>query len=171
LGRLRPVFHSPLGSWLPVNQATPLAMSGFVGPEADLGEGVERGQQVGPPEGMGEDQPVRWRSPVRIHVAAEEPGLEQFGGAACVCGVPVEGMRGQCPQHNPGDQVGRRTAWGRSASIVSAHLADKIISIVTVTAPDHYAAVAVARAVVSATLKRQAMSTAHCDRAQHRAEA
>jgi len=28
-----------------------------------------------------------------------------------------------------------RTAWSRSASIISAHLADKIISVVTVTAP------------------------------------
>jgi len=31
LGRLRPVFHSPPGSWLPVNQATPRAMSGSLG--------------------------------------------------------------------------------------------------------------------------------------------
>jgi hypothetical protein len=52
-----------------------------------------------------------------------------------------------------------RAAWSRSASIVSAHLADKIISIVTVTAPDRYAAVAVARAVVSDALKRQALSS------------
>jgi hypothetical protein len=28
-----------------------------------------------------------------------------------------------------------QAAWGRSASIISAHLADKIISVVTVTAP------------------------------------
>jgi hypothetical protein len=50
-------------------------------------------------------------------------------------------------------------AWSRSASIISAHLADKIISVVTVTAPDRYAAAAVARAVVSAALKRQALSS------------
>jgi hypothetical protein len=42
-----------------------------------------------------------------------------------------------------------RAAWSRWASIISAHLADTIISVVTVTAPDRYAAVAVARAVVS----------------------
>ena len=48
-------------------------------------------------------------------------------------------------------------AWSRSASIMSAHLADKIISIVTVTAPDRYAAEAVARAVVSDALKRHAV--------------
>jgi hypothetical protein len=52
-----------------------------------------------------------------------------------------------------------RAAWSRSASIVSAHLADKIISVVSVTAPDRYAAVAVARAVVSDALRRQALSS------------
>jgi hypothetical protein len=48
-----------------------------------------------------------------------------------------------------------QAAWSRSASIISAHLADKIISVITVTVPDRYAAVAVARAVVSDALKRQ----------------
>lgn len=52
-----------------------------------------------------------------------------------------------------------QAAWRRSASIISAHLADKIISVVTVTAPDRYAAVAVARAVVSDALKRQDLSS------------
>ena len=52
-----------------------------------------------------------------------------------------------------------QAAWGRSASIISAHLADKIISVVTVTAPHRYAAVAVARAVVSDALKHQALSS------------
>ncbi len=42
-----------------------------------------------------------------------------------------------------------RAAWRRSASIISAHLADKVISLVTVTAPDRYAAMTVAQAVVS----------------------
>jgi hypothetical protein len=50
-----------------------------------------------------------------------------------------------------------QAAWSRSASIVSAHLADKIISVVTVAAPDRYVAAAVARAVVSDALKRQAL--------------
>jgi hypothetical protein len=49
-------------------------------------------------------------------------------------------------------------AWRRSASIVSAHMADRIISIVTVYAPDRYAAVAVAQAVVSDALGRQVAS-------------
>jgi len=65
-----------------------------------------------------------------------------------------------------------QAAWSRSASIVSAHLADKIISIVTITAPHRYAAVAVARAVVSDALKRQAPPSTQSadDHAHHRAE-
>jgi len=65
-----------------------------------------------------------------------------------------------------------QAAWRRSASVISAHLAGKIISVVTVTAPDRYAAVAVARAVVSDALRRQALSSSHSadDRARHRAE-
>jgi len=42
-----------------------------------------------------------------------------------------------------------QAAWRRSASIASAHMTDRIISIVTVYAPDRHAAVAVARAVVA----------------------
>jgi hypothetical protein len=51
-----------------------------------------------------------------------------------------------------------RAARSRSASIISAHLADKIISVVTVTAPYRHAAAAVARAVVSDALRCQAPS-------------
>jgi hypothetical protein len=57
-----------------------------------------------------------------------------------------------------------RAAWSRSASIISAHLADQIISVVTVTAPDRYAAMTVARAVVSDALKRQALSSSQFDK-------
>jgi hypothetical protein len=46
----------------------------------------------------------------------------------------------------------------RSASIISVHMADVIINVVTVTAPGRYAALAVARAVVSDALKLQAPS-------------
>jgi hypothetical protein len=67
-----------------------------------------------------------------------------------------------------------RAAWSRSACIISAHLADKIItvSVVTVTAPHRYAAVAVARAVVSDALNRQALSSSQSPggHTQHRAE-
>jgi hypothetical protein len=47
----------------------------------------------------------------------------------------------------------------RSASIISVHMADTIINVVTVTAPGRYAATAVARAVVSDALKLQAPSS------------
>ena len=46
-----------------------------------------------------------------------------------------------------------RAAWRRSASIVTAHTADQIISVVTVHAPGWYPAVAIARAVISDALK------------------
>jgi hypothetical protein len=61
-----------------------------------------------------------------------------------------------------------QAAWRRSASVISAHLAGKIITVVTVTAPDRYAARAVARAVVCDALKRQALSSSHSadDRAE-----
>ena len=39
-------------------------------------------------------------------------------------------------------EAANRAAGSRSASIISAHLADRIINIVTVIAPDRYAAVA-----------------------------
>src|ERR1700748_1911391 len=65
-----------------------------------------------------------------------------------------------------------QAAWRRSASIISAHLADKIISVVTVTAPDRYAAVAVARAGVADALNCPPLSSSHSadDGTQHRAE-
>jgi hypothetical protein len=65
-----------------------------------------------------------------------------------------------------------QAAWSRSASIISAHLADTIISVVTLTAPDRHAAVAVARAVVSDALNRQAPSSSQPadDHARHPAE-
>ena len=46
----------------------------------------------------------------------------------------------------------------RFASIISVHMAGTIINVVTVTAPGRYAALAVARAVVSEALKLQAPS-------------
>ena len=58
------------------------------------------------------------------------------------------------------DQAARR----RSATIISAHLADTIISVVTVVAPDRYAAVAVARAAVADALKGLALSSSQFGR-------
>jgi len=52
-----------------------------------------------------------------------------------------------------------RAASGRTASIVSAHTASQIVSIVTVLAADQPAAVAVALAVVSDTLTRPVASS------------
>jgi hypothetical protein len=51
-----------------------------------------------------------------------------------------------------------RAAWCRSASIVSAHTADKIICVVTVNATDRHAAAVTARAVVSDALQVQVPS-------------
>jgi hypothetical protein len=52
-----------------------------------------------------------------------------------------------------------RAASGRNASVMSAHTREKIISIVTVQAPDRSSAVAVALAVVSEALRRPAASS------------
>jgi hypothetical protein len=75
-----------------------------------------------------------------------------------------------CCRHNPAAfaTAANRAAWSRSASIIITHLADKIISIVTVTAPDRYAAAVVARAVVSDALKQQASSSRSADDRVHR---
>jgi hypothetical protein len=62
----------------------------------------------------------------------------------------------------------------RSASIIGVHMADTIINVVTVTASGRYAALAVARAVVSDALKLQAPAPiqlgrdARCRGAAHR---
>ena len=54
----------------------------------------------------------------------------------------------------------QQTASARAASIVSAHTAGQIVSIVTVLAADQLAAVAVALAVMSDALKRPIASFA-----------
>jgi hypothetical protein len=67
--------------------------------------------------------------------------------------ITVAREGGQLPDPVSFAAAADRAAWRRSASIVSAHTADQIISVVTVHAPDRYAAVAVARAVISDALK------------------
>lgn len=86
--------------------------------------------------------------------------------------VPVACDGGSGPDPATFAAAADRAAWRRSASIISAHLAGRIISVVTVTAPDRYAAVTVARAVVSDALNRQALSPGQSadDRAQHRSD-
>jgi hypothetical protein len=68
--------------------------------------------------------------------------------------VPLGG--GQRPDLAAFAVAADEAAWRRSASIVSAHMADRIISIVTVYSPDRYAAVALAEAVVSDALRHVA---------------
>ena len=70
--------------------------------------------------------------------------------------VTISGDDGQLPDLITFAAAADEAAWRRSASIVSAHTSDRIISIVTVHAPDRYAAETVARAVISDALKRQA---------------
>jgi hypothetical protein len=72
--------------------------------------------------------------------------------------VTVSRDDGQLPDLISFAVAADEAAWRRSASIVSAHTSDRIISIVTVYAPDRYAAEAVARAVVADALKHQAVS-------------
>jgi hypothetical protein len=67
--------------------------------------------------------------------------------------ITVACQDGQLPDPVAFAAAASQAAWRRSASIVSAHTADTIISVVTVDAPGRYAAVAVARAVVSAALE------------------
>lgn len=52
-----------------------------------------------------------------------------------------------------------RAASSRNASVMSAHTWEKIISVVTVQAPDRSSAVAVALAVVSEALRRPVVSS------------
>jgi hypothetical protein len=56
--------------------------------------------------------------------------------------VSVGGNGGYLPDPAAFAAAADQGGMGRSASIISAHLADKIISVVTVTAPHRYAAVA-----------------------------
>jgi len=67
---------------------------------------------------------------------------------------------GQLPDPATFAVAADQAASRRSASIISVHTADTIISVVTVTAPGQYAALAVARAVVSDALELQASSPA-----------
>jgi hypothetical protein len=69
---------------------------------------------------------------------------------------PVAHESGQVPDPVTFAAAASQAAWRRSASIVTPHTAGTIISVVTVDAPGRYAAVAVARAIVSGALRQQA---------------
>jgi hypothetical protein len=66
--------------------------------------------------------------------------------------------RDGCDHSNPAEfaVAARSEASARAASVMSAHTASQVVSIVTVLAADERAAVAVALAVVSDALKRPA---------------
>lgn len=63
--------------------------------------------------------------------------------------------------------VGAEAASGRASSVMSAHMAEQIISVVTVEAAERSSAVAVALAVVSEALKRPARVTSPLRRHHH----
>ena len=65
---------------------------------------------------------------------------------------PAEADRSQFPDPVTFAAAASQAAWRRSASIVTAHTADTIISVVSVDAPGRYAVVAIARAIVSGAL-------------------
>jgi hypothetical protein len=71
---------------------------------------------------------------------------------------------GQLPDPARYAAAADQAASRRSASIVSVHTADTIISVVTVYAPEWYAARAVARAVVSDALEVRASLTSQSGR-------
>ena len=72
--------------------------------------------------------------------------------------VTFAGDDGSLPNPAAFAVAAEQAASARSASIMSAHTAEKIISIVTVQAVDRPAAVAIALAVVSEALRRPAAS-------------
>ncbi len=79
------------------------------------------------------------------------PGMnEPLGRYTVTVTVGCDG--GYLPDPAAFAAAAHQAAWSRSASIISAHLTDKVISVVTVTVPDRHAAAA----VVSDALKRQA---------------
>jgi hypothetical protein len=73
--------------------------------------------------------------------------------------IKVASDGGQLPDEVAFAAAADQAASRRSASIVSVHTDDTIISVVTVHAPGWYAARAVARAVVSDALESRASSS------------
>jgi hypothetical protein len=73
--------------------------------------------------------------------------------------VTVDRDSGHPPSPAEFAVAAERAASARAASIVSAHTASQIVSIVTVLAPDQPAAVAVALAVVSDALSHRVASS------------
>jgi hypothetical protein len=106
-----------------------------------------------------------WLSGLREHIRSEmsETGLtvpdmkESLSRYTVTVTVGCDG--GYLPDPATFSAAADQAARSRSASIISTHLADRMISVVTVTAPGRYAAAAVARAVVLDAFKRQTLSS------------
>jgi hypothetical protein len=81
---------------------------------------------------------------------AESPGCYDVA-------ITVDGDDGHLPNPAEFAAAAEQAASARAASVMSAHTAGKIISIVTVQAADRPAAVAIALAVVSDALRRPAV--------------
>ncbi len=96
------------------------------------------------------------RSAIRIIVPGMYEQLSRYNVTVTVS----RDQDGELPDPVAFAVAADEAAWHKSASIVSAHTDDRIISIVTVHAPDRHAAVAVARAVVSDALRYLAVARA-----------
>jgi hypothetical protein len=84
------------------------------------------------------------------------PGMDEQPSRYNVTVTVSADQDGQLPDLVAFAVAADEAAWRKSASIVSAHTDDRIISIITVHAPDRCAAVTVARAVVSDALRHLA---------------
>jgi len=98
------------------------------------------------------------RKPKMSAIRRMVPGMYEPPSRYDVTVTVSRDQDGQLPDPVAFAVAADEAAWRRSASIVSAHLDDRIISIVTVHAPDRHAAVTVARAVVSDALRHRAAS-------------
>ena len=98
------------------------------------------------------------RNPKKSAIKLMVPGMYEPPSRYNVTVTVSRDQDGQLPDPVAFAVAADEAAWRRSANIVSAHMDDRIISIVTVHAPDRYAAVTVARAVVSDALRHRAGS-------------
>ena len=97
------------------------------------------------------------RKPKMSAIGLMVPGMYEPPSRYDVTVTVSRDQDGQLPDPVAFAVAADEAAWRRSASIVSAHMDDRIISIVTVHAPNRYAAVTVARAVVSDALGPRAV--------------
>lgn len=109
------------------------------------------------------------RKPKMSAIRLMVPGMYETPSRYNITITVSRDQDGQLPDPVAFAAAADEAAWRRSASIISAHTDNRIISIVTVHAPDRNAAVAVARAVVSDALRHRTASagqSAHDARAE-----